>query len=63
MDFVGCCYLAVFVCESVAVGFECDDVGVVDEPVDEGFHGYGVAKDLGPSPISEPHDVLIPWLM
>ena len=38
----------VFALESVAVAFEDDDVGVVDEPVDHGGDGDGVAEDLCP---------------
>ena len=34
--------------ESVAVAFEVDDLGVVDEAVDHGGDGDGVAEDLGP---------------
>ena len=33
---------------AVAVGFEGDDLGVVDETIDEGGHGGGVGDDGGP---------------
>lgn len=41
-------HLLVFVFEPVGVAFEDDDFGVVDEPVDHGCDGDGVAEDLGP---------------
>jgi hypothetical protein len=40
----------VFVFEPVAVSFECDDVGVVDEAVDHGGGDGVVAEDLAPPP-------------
>jgi hypothetical protein len=48
--FVGCGDAAeVSVFEAVAVAFEGDDVGVVDEPVDHCGGGYFVAEDLAPA--------------
>ena len=35
--------------EAVAVAVEVDDLGVVDEAVDHGADGDGVAEDLGPA--------------
>ena len=34
--------------EAVAVALEDEHLGVMDEPVDHGTHGDGVAEDLGP---------------
>ena len=34
--------------EAVALAFQRDDVGVVDEPVDEGGGDHGVAEGLAP---------------
>src|SRR3954454_18771462 len=34
--------------EAVALAFEADDVGVVDESVDEGGGDHGVAENLAP---------------
>ena len=38
----------VLVAEAVAVAFEGDDLGVVEEPVDHGGGDDVVAEDLGP---------------
>ena len=37
-----------FASESVALAFEDDDLGMVDEAVNHGCDGYGVAEDLCP---------------
>ena len=37
-----------FASESVALAFWDDDLGVVDQAVDHGRDGYGVAEDLCP---------------
>ena len=37
-----------FASESVALAFGDDDFSVVDEAVDYGSYGYGVAEDLCP---------------
>jgi len=41
------CRVAVF--EPVAVAFECDDVGVVDETIDHGCGDDIVAEDFAPA--------------
>ena len=37
-----------FASESVALSFENDDLGVVDQAVDHGCYGYWIAEDLRP---------------
>jgi len=46
--FGGQARVEVFAAQAVAVAFEGEDLGVVDEPVDHGGGGHVVAEDFSP---------------